>query len=395
MSLPSRDPVAGFFDFGEKGGIAAPGTDVFAPFTGFSMGPGVRGATVPLGTALGDGASTYRKSNMWGFDQDNGAIVMQYVSSHKSVDLLREDTGVGHLLYASNPRMRRHLQAKEVKAARKEDPTFYGAREPLEFKCLSRLNRWLRSKEGRVQFGKDRDSARLRATFKLAGAQIGKVPDHLGSADEFVVAVAVGRRARIKDLTLIDGKGAQMNDVVFVVWRRFKFEGVPLPSKVLHAPAKIDKSFAERELKRAEAAIGVAEEVDSDSDSEDLLERVRAMKQADKGPDVIKKALKIKKAILEPGVAADKGEDEYYWRGDIWYGPRGTRPNEALFLPDNGSFIGDVDFVGYVFDRYGDRSQTLVNQAHAKEALHPSNDSDDWKKAFVALPDLEVHLRIR
>jgi hypothetical protein len=407
--LPARDPVAGIFDFGEKGGIAAPGGDTFAPFGGFTMGPGVRGGALPMGPVLGDSAATYRKGNMWGFDQDNGAIVRQYVSSHKSIPALKEDTGVGHLLYGCNPRMKKHILAKERGRARKDDPTFQGVREPIEFKSLSRLNRWLRSKEGREMFGKDKDCLRFRQMYRLAGGQITKAHDSLNSNDEFVLAIVTARRFRTKDFTLIDGKGAQMNDVVFIVWRRFKYTGVPLPEVSRPSPAPFSKSdfgkIIQRRAKRIAAGVEDADgdedmldEKHSDAAAEDRLkERVRQLKEAEaahKTPDVLKKALGMR-PVEEPGVVADKPEEEYYWRGDMWYGPRGTQPNSALYLPDNGSFIGDIDFVGYVHERYGDRSQIMVNQANAREALHPSGDSDDWKKAFVALPDLDIHLKIR
>lgn len=386
MSLPARDPVAGFFDFGEKGGIAVPGADVFAPFTGYSMGPGATAATIPLGGGLGDAAAVYRKSNMWGFDQDNGPIVKQYVSAHKSIPVLKEDTGASHILYASNPRWRKHLEAKEIGKARRDDPVFHGVTEPLEFKSLPRLNRWLRTKEGRMLFGKDQDCARLRATFKFAGVQITKPHDELGATDEFVLAITIGRRARTKDFTVIDGKGAQINDVVFVVWRRYKYTGVTLPTGKAAVPASLPRNF--QSIIRRRAGIDADELEDSDIELEPEEETKEEKKKA-VGPRVAAKALQ------KPGTAADQKEDEYYWQGDIWYGPRGRRPNEALYLPDNGSFIGGTDFLGYVLDLYGDRSQVMVNQANAREALHPTNDSDDWKKAYVALPDIEIHLNVR
>lgn len=394
MSLPARDPVAGFFDFGEKGGIAAPSTDVFAPFTGYSMGPGQRGATLPLGTSVGDATSTYRKGNMFGFDQDNGAIVRQYVSSHKSIAALKEDTGVGHILYSCNPRMKKYALAKEAGRARKEEPRFSGVKEPLEFKSLSRLNAWLKSKEGRAMFGKDRDCARFRSMFRLAGGQVTKAHDSLQANDEFVLAIATGRRFRGKDFTLMNGKGAQMNDVVFIVWRRHRFEGVPLPPAIKPGAkkspplAEVMRRQREQVLARMEEG-GDDEDVDMGGDEKEKEQEKKEKEAAKKGPSI------LKKAVQEPGIAADKKEDEYYWRGDYWYGPRGTEPNTALYLPDSGSFIGDIDFLGLVIELYGDRSNKLVNQANAKEALYNAAGSDDWKKAFVELPDIEIHLNIR
>lgn len=395
--LPARDPVAGIFDFGQKGSISAPSSSVFSPFDGFTMGPGVKGGSLPLPGILGDSAATYRKGNMWGFDQDNGAMVKQYVSAHKSIPALKDDTGVGQILYSCNPRMKKHIQAQEIGRGRSEEPQFAGVREALEFKSLSRLNRWLRSKEGRQMFGKDSDCMRLRQTYRMAGVQITKAHDSLSVNDEFVLAIVVGRRARTKDFTVIGGKGAQMNDVVFIVWRRFEYTGVPLPDRVAGASKKNMSAFQRLIAERVDPEDDMDESSDEPvgeaKSQERLLERIKALKKAQseiKTSHVIKK----KMGITEPGMVTDKSTDkEYYWQGDMWYGPRGTRPNEKLYLTD--SFIGDIDFVGLVVEVYGDRSTTLVNESNAKLALHPTTDTDEWKKALVALPDLEIHLRVR
>lgn len=386
-----------------------PGRDVFAPFSDFTSGPGIRDVSLPLPGLLGDGTgSIYRKGNMWGFDQDNGAITKQYVSFHKSISRLKEDTGMGQLLYAANPRMRQYEDTALQARSRKEQTRFAGVREPLEFKCLSRLARFLKSKEGRILYGNDRDCKRLRETWKFAGVQNTPVHDSLGDNDEFVMGLIVARRARIKDFTMAFGsRTAQMNDEIWVIWRRYEWTGVSLPTRVM--PGRKDVMPLAREVgfkspRMAIAAMDSDWGIPEDSDDDEKDEKrpaVEAKKREDalaaRRTQVQRRIITagvLKKAVVtRPGLVTDSGAKEYYWQPDIWFGPRGERPPERLYITD--SFIGDAEQLALVLDLYGDRSQTVAMEAHAKEALHPTSDTDDWRKSLVQLPDLEVHLRIR
>ena len=396
----------GYFDFGEKGSMPAPSSDVFAPFNGFSAGGNVRGGVLPLGPTLGDAPAVYRPKNTWGFDPDNGSIVMQYVSDHKSLDHLKADTGPGNLMYACNRRMTRWLKAKEMGRARAEPPQFHKTREPLEFKALPRLNRFLKSKAGRDMFGKDTDCLRLRQTYRFAGGQTTAVAQSYQKNDEFVLPIVVGRRFRCKDLTRIHGHGAQINDAIFGIWRRYKWTGVPLPEK--KAVPVLPKTGMQRTLlaravrdaARLGSGMALEEDTEDDSDGErkvdsksETARRERAQEAKEHHARKVTPKI-IKKALEAPGIAADKiPQEEFYWQVDIWFGPRGSQPNQDLYLTE--SFTGDIDFYGVVMEMYGDRSNVMVDQTHAREACHPTTDTDDWKRAIIALPEFDLYIRIR
>lgn len=414
--LPSVDPAMGYFDFSRKGDIDAPGSGTFAPFDGFSMGPGRQEAGLSMGPLGADGA-TYRSGGMAGWDATNQPIVAHFVTAQE-VETLKQDCGVGQLLFASNPRTRKHELALKMGKTKDKEPEYLGEKEPLEFRGLSRYNRWLKSREGRLAFGKERSCQRLKKTYRFAGVQFTPIHDNLDPVDRFSMGVIVQKRARIPDVTGIDGKGIQPMDRFFLVYRRYEWEGVTLPDPV-NRPSlpEIANGSSARALrlrqKRMIGGLGLDLSEDGEEESkaeiispmtalkppqqlamEERLKRIREIRMqhvAEVNPDVMSKA--AREPLEAPGYEVDaSAEKEYYWQLDVEYHPDGITPNPETYLTN--SFDGDIEDVGLCTDLHGDRDQPLVWQTNAKEALHPTTDTDEWKKALIALPQCDLMIRI-
>ena len=323
---------------------------------------------------------------MQGFESEAIPITAKYVSAHSSISQLRQDTLMHALTWAASPKDISYQQSQATKAGfpkaelydvsahrhdkeTKDTPKYDKLMERVKFKCIQRLARFMKSKEGRATFGIKKDFKDVKSTWRFAGVDNTAIADNFAENDAMVKGIAIGKRVRIKDPTGTAEVPIQMNESLWVVWMRFVFQEPTLAH------------FTEQDKMEWEHQ-GIAD------DRVAFMEDINAKKQANDrkaNPKVLTQATRM--PIDTPPA------DEYYWAPVWWWGDRNTMPDESLYVTE--SFTGFAELIGLCTERYGDDGASGVVRADTQMFMYPETDTEAWKEYGKNLPEIVLMLRVR
>lgn len=363
--------------------LAAPSSTAFSPFNGFSSGASPAASSLSVGPV----ATTpleYKGHNIQANDSEALPIATQYISAHSSISELRADTLINSITYGASPKDIQYWKSQGMRQNMKDDAMYFGPphlrdgpdqpkydreKEGVKFMTLSRLLRYLKSKEGRNTFGTMKDFKDVRKVWKFMGIDGTEIAQNFGENDAMVKRIIAGKRARIKDITALHKTPIQMNQRLYLVWVLKEYDESSLSELAKKSGLQDDDS-----LQSAPYA-----PVPMDIDGKDSKYPSASIQSADA------------KAAVDAKADASSTAKEYYWEAIPWICERGREPPREIYVTD--SFTGGTEYIGWCKDRYGD-STSAMNQAKARMFLYPETDTDKWKREGVDLPEIEIFVLV-
>lgn len=225
----------------------------------------------------------------------------------------------------------------------------------MQIMSISALNRFLKSAEGRVQFGGDKNVSRFRNTWRFMGSV--KRPKRPIILDD-AIPIIFGGRARIADLAraftpktakerLTKGIPSQL-DTMFIVYRRYN--------------RKYDLL--------------------DDLSSSSFLTHVVAL-EAVKEQDDEQRRRMIGREV-----------PDHYWQAEVYINRTGKIPDVEYFSDDmcadeKDNFLGDYDRVGWIQFVYGNREFNSDSVDKARRVIH---GADKYAESLVTLEAVEVFI---
>lgn len=374
MSFPG-----GLYPSGSNSVLPLANQDFASPFSGFSngMSPSESSLNVP---DMGSFGLDYKTGGQLAYFDETIPIVRQYLMAD-GVDQQKADTLYNHLLWVADPKVLRQQRALDTDLNKEEyfwslnygkvelptDPRYDRMRSAVKAICLSRLNRFFKSKEGRSTYGVHADFKKVRKVYKFAGVDRTELTADTAPNDIAAKSIAVGGRVRIPDFSAMSGKLIRELDAFYIVWRRMIF-----------TESTLDRSDVKK------YTMSFPDEAKKDG----LFARIEKhnFTNQPKGTMVLTKSMPGKLPASTPS------KIEYYWEGTPWCGERGTEPNVKLYR--TSSFLGDIDYIGLCTHLHRESTPSPgMWPVSSRDFICPTTDTDKWKEAGLQLGTMVLQLR--
>lgn len=229
------------------------------------------------------------------------------------------------------------------------------AQQSTQIMSISCFNRFLKSPEGRSQFGFESNATRLRQAWRFLGSvKRPKQPIILDDA----IPIIFGGRARIADLA-----------------RAFTPK-TPTERLMRGIPSKLDTMFIV--YRRYNKKYDLMDDLSDTS----LMTQMQAM-------DAVQEVEDTQRRRVANGYVP-----EHYWQAEVFINRTGKVPDVEYYTDELCSnpadnFIGDYERVGWIHFVYGNREFSSDSVDKARRVIH---GSDNYAESLVTLEAVEVFI---